>query len=71
MVKDTSDNTAKIISESYDLSGGEIENIERKQTVDKIIYGQEEMLDDFHRYCRGEKLSKNTRKRLGFRMNNN
>lgn len=56
------------MASSYDFSGGQIENIARKRTVDVIIGGVEPTLETLHSYCRSELLYKATeRQRIGFR----
>ena len=58
---------AKELADTYDFSGGEIENISRKFTVENILYGDILSLSDLHRFCQTEKLDNNhQRKRIGF-----
>ena len=57
---------AKELADKYDFSGGEIENISRKYTVENILYGDTLSLSDLHRFCQTEKLDHNQRKRIGF-----
>lgn len=52
---------------SYDLSGGQIDNIYRKSEVDYILYGKQPTLDDLLDFCKKEKLSDDGRTPLGFR----
>jgi len=55
------------LANKYDFSGGQIENIVRKYTVDCILNGTEPSLATVHNYCRSEFLNKNDgRKRIGF-----
>lgn len=64
-----SDADAEELASSYDFSGGQIENIARKRTVDVIIGGVEPTLETLHSYCRSELLYKATeRQRIGFRI---
>ena len=56
---------AKELADAYDFSGGEIENISRKFTVENILQGDVLSLSDLHSFCRTEKLD-NKRKRIGF-----
>lgn len=52
---------------AYDFSGGQIENIARKQTIETIINGEEPSLETLHSFCRAEQLQKSsTRNRIGF-----
>ena len=49
----------------YDLSGGQIDNIVRKVTMDEVITGNRPKLDELHTLCQGEKLAREGR-RIGF-----
>jgi AAA+ superfamily predicted ATPase len=52
---------------AYSFSGGQIENIVRKYTVDCILNGTEPSIDAVHEYCQTEFLYKNEEKRkIGF-----
>ena len=55
---------ARSLAESYDFSGGQIENIARKQIVDSILYGQQEDISNVRSYCQNE-IIRNS-KRIGF-----
>ena len=59
---------AKTLAERYDFSGGQIENIARKRTIDYIISGKPVTIDDIDTYCQHEMLgSKSIKKnRVGF-----
>jgi hypothetical protein len=50
----------------FDFSGGQIENIARKCTIDSIISGNEPDLDALVSHCQNEMLT-NNRKSIGFR----
>lgn len=55
------------LANNYNFSGGQIENIVRKYTVDSILNGIIPTLETVHSYCRSEFLYKNEeRKRIGF-----
>ena len=56
------------IAERYDFSGGQIENIARKRTVELILSGNEPTLDQMREYCSGEILNSKQEKRarIGF-----
>ncbi len=55
------------LANNYNFSGGQIENITRKCTVDSILNGMTPTLDTIHKYCQGEFLYKNDeRKKIGF-----
>ena len=62
-----SDDDARKLSSSFDLSGGQIDNIFRKSEIDYILYGKKPNIDDLMEFCRKEKLSNENRNPLGFR----
>ena len=58
---------AKTLAAKFDLSGGEIENIARKQTVNNILFGNDTIsLDDLIESCRQERISKSSANKIGF-----
>ncbi|MCQ2208178.1 MAG: ATP-binding protein [Paludibacteraceae bacterium] len=61
------DETANKLAKTYDLSGGQIENIARKSTIDYVLYGKDSDIDQLEEYCRSEELSgKNKHSVVGF-----
>ena len=44
----------------FDFSGGQIENIARKRTVDYIVSGKHASLEDIENYCRAEVIDTKT-----------
>ena len=60
--------TAATLAERYDFSGGQIENIARKRTVDMILRGEEPSLEQIDEYCRSEMPGQPERacRRIGF-----
>lgn len=60
MIPCLSNEEALELAEKYDFSGGQIENIARKRTVDEIIHGRTSSLDEMHAYCSFELLVKQT-----------
>ena len=66
MMPSLSEADAQTLASNYDFSGGQIENISRKATINAILYGNEansiERLNDF---CNAECLEGATRK-IGF-----
>jgi SpoVK/Ycf46/Vps4 family AAA+-type ATPase len=56
---------AHIIANQFELSGGNIENIYRKMTTRKILYGEEYSLDRIIDLCKDEKIEKDL-PRIGF-----
>ena len=67
MLKDLSYDEAQQLASHFDFSGGQIENIARKRTVDYILSGKYASIEEIEDYCRAEQLanSKNGR-RIGF-----
>ena len=45
------------LAAAYDFSGGQIENIARKRTVERILSGQEPGAEKLHALCRDERLA--------------
>lgn len=66
MIPELSSHEAEELSATYDFSGGQIENIIRKRTVDIILNGTEPSMEDMHNYCRNELLYKNNERKIGF-----
>ncbi|MDR1814163.1 MAG: AAA family ATPase [Tannerella sp.] len=56
---------AQEFASNYDFSGGEIENISRKYTVESILSGDMLTIADLHRFCREEKIT-SQRAKVGF-----
>ena len=54
MLKNISDDDAQTLASKFDFSGGHIENIARKRTVDYILSGRYASLDEIETYCRSE-----------------
>ena len=68
MLKDISADDARQLASHFDFSGGQIENIARKRTVDYILSGKFASLDEIEGYCRAELLSGKERKSIGFKL---
>ena len=68
MIPALSDGQARSLAGDYDLSGGQIENIARKRTVELILSGAEPSLQQMREYCAGEILDSRQEKRarIGF-----
>ena len=66
MLKDISADEARQLASHFDFSGGQIENIARKRTVDYILSGNFASLDEIEGYCRAELLGGKERKSIGF-----
>lgn len=66
MIPDLSNEEASALAHKYDFSGGEIENIVRKQTINSILKGSEiANIESIDQFCQEEKIV-NSRPRIGF-----
>jgi len=55
------------LASAYDLSGGQMENVARKFSINSILYGGEKSpMDILHAYCNAERLDNQTTRRIGF-----
>lgn len=67
MLKGLTDSDAAMLASRFDLSGGEIENIARKHSVNAILSGSDELdINAIVECCFNERLSGNSRSRIGF-----
>ena len=66
MIPALSDEDALALAKEFDLSGGQIENVARKRTVELILSGVDPSLEQLRDYCRSEKLSSKDRAKIGF-----
>ena len=68
MIPALSDTEAQTLADSYDLSGGQIENVARKDTINHILHGDEgDHLATLMDYCKDETLQSSTRRtRVGY-----
>ena len=67
MIPELSQEDATSLAQKYDFSGGQIENIARKQIVDNIITGKTFSLDSLDRHCGSELIDKEVpRRAIGF-----
>ena len=56
MIQELNDSDAQALASEFDLSGGQIENVMRKQFVDKILYDEPPTLDKLRHYCMQESM---------------
>ena len=67
MIPTLDERTAATVAERYDFSGGQIENIARKRTVEMILRGVEPTMEELDEFCRNEQLGNRAkRRRIGF-----
>ena len=57
---------ADTLAREFDVTGGEIENIARKATMQFVLTGQEVDTDMLRKFAKQEKLESNRRKIVGF-----
>lgn len=67
MMPDITDANAAYLADKFELSGGQIENVARKKTIQNILSGTEPAIEDLIKYCCEEEISANKeRRRIGF-----
>lgn len=68
MIPSLSDETALSLAKGYDLSGGQIENVARKCTVEYILSGDEPSNAQMKEFCESESMDSRqpARKKIGF-----
>lgn len=67
MIPSLSEQDAMTLAGRYSFSGGNIENIARKSTVEYVLSGNEPNLASLDNYCQEELLNRNnTRNKIGF-----
>ena len=67
MLPTLSEENAQSLAAQFDLSGGEIENIARKHSVDSILSGKEDMdMQELISACQLERIVQNKRTKIGF-----
>lgn len=65
-----SDDDCALLAAKYNFSGGEIENIVRKSTMQELLYGQHPDIEEINELCGHEKLNGSRHNRMGFRTQN-
>ncbi|MDE6176039.1 MAG: ATP-binding protein, partial [Paramuribaculum sp.] len=67
MLEGLSEANALELAEQFDLSGGEIENVVRKHSVNAILSGSDMVdVEKLFEICRNERLSNHTKRKIGF-----
>lgn len=67
MIPTLSEDDTKTLAEKYDFSGGQIENIARHNTINGILYGDNDnSLETLMSYCDNERLETKVTKKIGF-----
>ena len=57
---------ATYLARRYDFSGGQIENIVRKNTIEYILTGENVSRQTLETFCEAELIARNSRKVVGF-----
>jgi SpoVK/Ycf46/Vps4 family AAA+-type ATPase len=70
MIEELSDDDSLELAESFDVSGGEIENIARKSIMEYVISGQKPNIKTVKLLAETEKLKTNSRPVVGFNPTN-
>ncbi len=66
MLTGISDADADTLAKRYEFSGGNIENIARKSTVEYVLSGRKPDLASLERYCEEETIGRKTASKIGF-----
>lgn len=66
MLPSLTEDEADTLSARYDFSGGQIENIMRKGTVEEILTGEEMTFDQWCGFCEEELIKGKNKPRIGF-----
>ena len=68
MLKDLSSDDARQLATRFDFSGGQIENVARKRTVDYILSGKAATLTELEDYCQAELINDKSHRTVGFKL---
>ncbi|MCR4564788.1 MAG: ATP-binding protein [Bacteroidales bacterium] len=67
MMPDLCDGDAALLSDRFELSGGQIENVARKKMIQSILSGKEPTVDELARFCSEECIASNSApNKIGF-----
>ena len=67
MLPDLSDEDAALLSDRFELSGGQIENVARKKMIQSILSGKEPTVEELIRFCSEECIASNSSSnKIGF-----
>ena len=70
LVDSLDEKDASILAKEFDVTGGEIENIARKATMQFVLTGKIADIDMIRKFTKQEKLESNRRPVAGFSLNN-
>ena len=69
MLPALSESDARVLASQFELSGGEVENIVRKYTVNALLSGRDAVdLASITELCRNERISNQSQTKIGFRI---
>ena len=67
MMPSLTEQDASVLAEGFDLSGGQIENVIRKYSINTILYGADpQPLSILSPYCKEERLQGQNTRKIGF-----
>lgn len=66
MIPSLDESVVNMVAQKYDFSGGEIENIARKYSVEYVLTGKHADIETLTDICDNEQLNKNKHIRIGF-----
>ena len=66
MIGGLSEADAETLANRFELSGGNIENVARKSSVEYVLTGQQPTIDTLSTFCEEETFTKPGRKRIGY-----
>ena len=68
MLAEITETDALALADQFELSGGQIENVARKFTINDILFGckKNQILQVLKQYCETEGLSRTSAPRVGF-----
>ena len=69
LVDSLDEKDAGILAKEFDVTGGEIENIARKATMQFVLTGKEADIDMIRKFTKQEKLESTRRPVMGFSTN--
>ena len=68
MITSLSERDCRTLANRYEFSGGQIENVARKFTINRILHGESDNhLDLLNDYCAAETLTQSNHRTLGYR----
>ena len=66
MMPELTDEMAQHLSDSFDFSGGQIENVARKSAVEKILSGKNPTEVQLNEFCQQEAINNAKFRKIGF-----